>query len=122
MKWNPCSIEHPKVKEVAVIGVPYEHSGEAPMAFVVARDPSLTREELRAFAHEQLTSYKVPRYYEFRESLPKSNVGKILRRALKEEVLARKKTVPDEGRGKSVRTETRAQRPPKRSAASSIAS
>ncbi|TLG78226.1 AMP-binding protein [Methylocystis sp. B8] len=96
--------EHPKVKEVAVIGVPHEHSGEAPMAFVVARDPSLTREELRAFAHEQLTSYKIPRYFEFRESLPKTNVGKILRRALKEEFLARKKTVDDEGRGKSVRT------------------
>ncbi|PWB90149.1 long-chain fatty acid--CoA ligase [Methylocystis sp. MitZ-2018] len=98
-------VEHPKVKEAAVIGVPNEHSGEAPMAFVVARDPSLTREELRAFAHEQLTSYKVPRYYEFRESLPKSNVGKILRRALKDEFLARKKTVADEGSGKSVRTE-----------------
>lgn len=98
-------IEHPKVKEVAVIGVPHEHSGEAPMAFIVARDPSLTREELRAFAHEQLTSYKVPRYFEFRESLPKTNVGKMLRRALREEFLARKKTVADEGRGKSVRTE-----------------
>lgn len=98
-------LQHPKVKEAAVIGVPHEHSGEAPMAFIVARDPSLTREELRAFAHEQLTSYKLPRYFEFRESLPKTNVGKILRRALKDEILARQKAIADEGRGKSVKTE-----------------
>lgn len=69
--------EHPKVKEVAVIGVPFAHSGEAPMAFVTARDSSLTAEELRRFAHERLTGYKVPRFYEFRESLPKTNVKKI---------------------------------------------
>ena len=98
-------IEHPKVREVAVIGVPFEHSGEAPMAFIVPRDPSLTREELRAFAHERLTGYKTPRFYEFRETLPKSNVGKILRRELRDEFLARAKTVADEGRGKSLRTE-----------------
>ena len=90
-------VEHPKVKEAAVIGVPHEHSGEAPMAFIVARDPSLTREELRAFAHEQLTSYKIPRNFEFRESLPKTNVGKILRRALKEEYLARKNAGAEDG-------------------------
>ncbi len=65
-------IQHPKVKEVAVIGVPFPHSGEAPMAFVVARDPSLTAEELRHFAHELLTGYKVPRFYEFRDALPKT--------------------------------------------------
>ena len=98
-------IEHPKVREVAVIGVPFEHSGEAPMAFIVPRDPSLTREELRIFAHERLTGYKTPRFYEFRETLPKSNVGKILRRELRDEFLARAKTVADEGRGKSLRTE-----------------
>ncbi|MFO1102652.1 MAG: AMP-binding protein [Methylocystis sp.] len=98
-------VQHPKVKEAAVIGVPHEHSGEAPMAFIVARDPSLTREELRAFAHEQLTSYKIPRHFEFRESLPKTNVGKILRRALKEEYLARRKSVADEGGGQSLRPE-----------------
>lgn len=97
--------QHPKVQEVAVIGVPFAHSGEAPMAFVVARDDSLTAEELRAFAHEHLTGYKVPRFYEFRASLPKSNVGKILRRALKEEFEARAKVPPDEGRGRSVKTE-----------------
>ena len=96
---------HPKVKEVAVVGVSDEHSGEAPMAFIVARDDSVTREELREFAHESLTSYKVPKYIEFRDSLPKSNVGKILRRVLKEEVLAREKSVADEGRGKSVKSE-----------------
>jgi long-chain acyl-CoA synthetase len=97
--------QHPKVKEVAVIGVPFAHSGEAPMAFVVARDPSLTAEELRNFAHEQLTGYKVPRFYEFRDVLPKTNVGKILRRALKEEFDARAQVPPDEGRGRSVKTE-----------------
>lgn len=98
-------IQHPKVKEVAVVGVPNEHSGEAPMAFVVARDPSLTRQELREFAHERLTGYKIPRQVEFRDSLPKTNVGKILRRALREEALARANVVPDEGRGMSVKTE-----------------
>jgi long-chain acyl-CoA synthetase len=81
--------QHPKVKEVAVIGVPYAHSGEAPVAFIVPRDATLTTQELRVFAHEQLTNYKTPRYYEFRDTLPKSNVGKILRRALKEEFLMR---------------------------------
>jgi long-chain acyl-CoA synthetase len=105
-------VEHPKVKEIAVIGVPYEHSGEAPMAFVVARDPSLTREELRRFAHERLTGYKVPRFYEFRDSLPKTNVGKILRRALKEEFLARSNPGGDEGRGRSVKTEIQGAREP----------
>ncbi|MGJ0507248.1 MAG: AMP-binding protein [Methylocystis sp.] len=97
--------QHPKVKEVAVIGVPFAHSGEAPMAFVVARDDSLTADELRRFAHERLTGYKTPRFYEFRDALPKTNVGKILRRALKEEYEARAKVPPDEGRGRSVKTE-----------------
>lgn len=87
--------QHPKVKEAAVIGVPDRHSGEAPMAFIVARDKSLTAAELRSFAHESLTSYKVPRHYEFRDSLPKTNVGKILRRVLKDEFLARAKSVAE---------------------------
>jgi long-chain acyl-CoA synthetase len=95
--------QHPQVKEAAVIGVADEHSGEAPMAFIVPRDDSLARDELRAFAHERLTSYKVPKYFEFRDSLPKTNVGKILRRALKEEVAARAKSAGDEGRGKPYR-------------------
>jgi long-chain acyl-CoA synthetase len=77
---------HKKVLEVAAIGVPHEKSGEAIKIFVIKRDRSLTEEELRAYCEENLTKYKVPRYIEFRESLPKSNVGKILRRALKEEV------------------------------------
>ncbi len=75
---------HPKVLEVAAIGVPDEKSGEAVKIFVVAGDPSLTEDELRAFAVEQLTGYKRPRYIEFRNDLPKSNVGKILRRELRE--------------------------------------
>lgn len=76
---------HQKVLEVAAIGVPHEKSGEAIKIFVIKKDPSLTEKELRAFCEENLTKYKVPRYIEFRETLPKSNVGKILRRALKEE-------------------------------------
>lgn len=75
---------HPKVQEVAAVGVPDEKSGEAVKIFVVAGDPSLTEDELRAFAVEQLTGYKRPRYIEFRDELPKSNVGKILRRELRE--------------------------------------
>jgi len=74
---------HPKVFEVAAVGVPDEKSGEAVKLFVVAKDPSLTEQELRAFAEEQLTGYKRPRFIEFRDALPKSNVGKILRRELR---------------------------------------
>lgn len=80
---------HPKVHEVAAIGVPDERSGEAIKLYVVKRDASLTEEELKAFCHENLTNYKVPRHVEFRTELPKTNVGKILRRALKEEHAAK---------------------------------
>jgi long-chain acyl-CoA synthetase len=76
---------HPKVLEVAAIGVPDERSGEVIKAFVVKRDQSLTEEELRDFCHKNLTNYKVPKYFEFRTELPKSNVGKIIRRVLREE-------------------------------------
>lgn len=76
---------HPKVLEVAAIGVPDERSGEVIKAFIVKRDPSLTEEELRDFCHKNLTNYKVPKYFEFRNELPKSNVGKIIRRMLREE-------------------------------------
>ncbi len=76
---------HPKVLEVAAIGVPHEKSGETIKIFVVKSDPSLTEEELLNFCHENLTKYKVPKHVEFRDSLPKSNVGKIIRRVLKEE-------------------------------------
>ncbi|WP_024880492.1 AMP-binding protein [Methylosinus sp. LW3] len=82
---------HPKVSEAAVIGIPDPHSGEAPLAFIVPRDPSVTGKELHDFCRETLTHYKAPRHFEFRDSLPKTNVGKVLRRILKEEYLARGK-------------------------------
>jgi long-chain acyl-CoA synthetase len=88
---------HPKVKEVAVIGAPDRHSGETPIAFIVPRDNSLTVGELSAFVHENLTGYKRPRHYEFRENLPKSAVGKILRRVLRDEYVARPVNEPDAG-------------------------
>ena len=80
---------NPKVLEVAAIGVPHPHSGEAIKVFVVKKDQSLTVEELKKYCHENLTAYKVPKFFEFRSELPKSNVGKILRRALKEEEAAK---------------------------------
>ena len=76
---------HPKVLEVAAIGIPDEKSGEVVKICVVKKDDSLTAEELKAFCQENLTGYKRPRQIEFREDLPKTNVGKILRRALREE-------------------------------------
>jgi long-chain acyl-CoA synthetase len=76
---------HPKVLEVAAIGVADAKSGEVIKAFIVKKDQSLTEEELKKFCHENLTNYKVPKYFEFRTELPKTNVGKILRRTLKEE-------------------------------------
>jgi long-chain acyl-CoA synthetase len=82
---------HPGVLEVAVIGVPDETSGEAVAAYVVPRDPTVTVEDIRAHARAGLTGYKVPRVIEFRESLPKTNVGKVLRRALRDEVLGQRK-------------------------------
>jgi long-chain acyl-CoA synthetase len=75
--------QHPKVLEVAAIGVPDEKSGEVPKLFVVKKDPSLTTEEVLEFAKENLTGYKRPRYVEFMDDLPKSNVGKILRKDLR---------------------------------------
>ncbi|MDH3789563.1 MAG: long-chain-fatty-acid--CoA ligase, partial [Xanthomonadales bacterium] len=78
---------HPKVLEVAVIGVPDPKSNEAVKVFVVKSDPSLTEDELLAHCKEQLTGYKRPRHIEFRDELPKSNVGKILRRELRDEEL-----------------------------------
>jgi long-chain acyl-CoA synthetase len=74
---------HPKVREVAAIGIADEKSGEAVKIFVVASDTSLSKDEVKEFAREQLTGYKRPRHIEFRDDLPKSNVGKILRRELR---------------------------------------
>ncbi|SPL71843.1 AMP-binding protein [Acinetobacter stercoris] len=74
---------NPKILEVAAIGVPDEKSGEVPKLFVVKKDPSLTTEEVLAFAKANLTGYKRPRYVEFMDELPKSNVGKILRKDLR---------------------------------------
>ncbi|MBX3530951.1 MAG: long-chain-fatty-acid--CoA ligase [Rhizobiaceae bacterium] len=75
--------QHPKVLEVAAIGVPDEKSGEVPKLFIVKRDPSLTAEEVIDFTRDKLTAYKRPKHIEFRTELPKTNVGKILRRELR---------------------------------------
>jgi long-chain acyl-CoA synthetase len=72
------------VLECAVVGVPDPSSGEAVKLYVVKRDPSLTAEQLMDYCHEQLTGYKRPKLIEFRSELPKSNVGKILRRELRQ--------------------------------------
>jgi long-chain acyl-CoA synthetase len=74
---------NPKVLEVAVVGIPDEHSGEIVKAFVVKKDSSLTEKEVITSARKSLTGYKVPKLVEFRTELPKTNVGKILRRALR---------------------------------------
>lgn len=75
---------HPGVLEVGAVGVPDEHSGEAPKIVVVKKDPALTSEALIEHCRGQLTGYKVPRHVEFRDELPKTNVGKVLRRELRE--------------------------------------
>ncbi|MCX7902632.1 MAG: AMP-binding protein, partial [Burkholderiaceae bacterium] len=75
----------PGVLECAVIGVPDEKSGEVPKVFVVKKDPALTEQQVLEHCRKNLTAYKVPRYVEFRSELPKPPVGKILRRALREE-------------------------------------
>ncbi|MET0428431.1 MAG: AMP-binding protein [Microvirga sp.] len=82
-------VRHPGVLEAAVIGVPDEHSGEAVVAYVVRKDPALDQETLRAFCRASLTGYKVPRRIEFKTTLPKTAVGKVLRRALKDEAMPR---------------------------------
>jgi long-chain acyl-CoA synthetase len=78
---------HPGVLEVAAVSQPDEHSGEVVAIFVVRKDPALTAEQLIEFARTDLTGYKVPKHVYFRDELPKTNVGKILRRALRDELL-----------------------------------
>ena len=78
-------MQHPKVREAAAIGVPSDLSGEAVKVCVVKKDASLSKEELLDHCRRQLTGYKVPKIIEFRDELPKSNVGKILRRELRDE-------------------------------------
>ena len=80
--------EHPAVKEAAVIGVPHEYRGETVKAFIVLKEgESATEEEIMAFCQEQMAAYRVPRIIEFRDDLPKSMIGKVLRRELREEEL-----------------------------------
>ncbi|OEU65112.1 MAG: long-chain-fatty-acid--CoA ligase [Desulfobacterales bacterium PC51MH44] len=76
-------VGHDKVLECAAIGVPDEKCGEAVKLFIVKKEPSLSENELRSFCKEKLAGYKVPKFIEFRQKLPKSNVGKILRRELR---------------------------------------
>ena len=77
-----CGRAAPGVREVAAVGVPDERSGEAVKLYVIRKDPNLDAETLIAHCRTQLTGYKVPRYVEFRDDLPRTNVGKILRREL----------------------------------------
>lgn len=82
---------HPGIVEAAVIGLPDERSGEAVSAFIVRSDPTLTVAQIQDWCRDRLTGYKIPRRLEFRDSLPKTNVGKVLRRILKEEAEQRAK-------------------------------
>lgn len=77
--------EHPDIVEAAAVGIPDEHSGEAVKLFVISRNPALTQEQVIEHCRSKLTRYKCPKVVEFRDDLPRSNVGKILRRALRDE-------------------------------------
>jgi long-chain acyl-CoA synthetase len=76
---------HPGVKEVGAVGVPEPNAGEIVKIAVVKKDPNLTAEDLIAYCRKNLTGYKIPHLVEFRTELPKTNIGKILRRALREQ-------------------------------------
>jgi long-chain acyl-CoA synthetase len=76
------AMQHPDVLEAAVIGVPDARTGQAVKLFVVRRDPALTADAMTAFLRTRLVNYKVPHFVEFRDTLPKSNIGKILRKEL----------------------------------------
>lgn len=78
---------HPGVMEAACVGVPDKNSGEAVMLFIVKKDPELTKETLASYCMENLTGYKKPKYIEFRQDLPRTNVGKILRRELRDQAV-----------------------------------
>ncbi|MEK6291309.1 MAG: long-chain fatty acid--CoA ligase, partial [Paraburkholderia tropica] len=80
---------HPGVREVAAIGVPDPVQGERVKVFVVRRDATLTADALIQYCRQQLTGYKVPRMVEFRDALPQSNIGKILRRELRDAEIAK---------------------------------
>ena len=82
--------QHPGVMECVAIGIPSEHSGEAVKVVVVRRNPELSEDDVRHWCRENLTGYKRPSVIEFRDELPKSNVGKVLRRVLREEGKARR--------------------------------
>jgi len=81
------AVMHPGVLEAAAVGVPDKNSGEAVKLFIVKKDPKLTEADVAKFCTEQLTGYKKPKYIEFRAELPKTNVGKILRRELRDEAV-----------------------------------
>jgi long-chain acyl-CoA synthetase len=78
-------LSHPKVAEAAVVAASDPHSGQVPVAYVIRRDPTLDADALMGYLAENLTPYKRPKRIEFRDALPKSPVGKILRRVLREE-------------------------------------
>jgi len=80
-------VSHKNLVEAAAIGIPDDKSGEAVKLFAVRNDPALTEKDLIAYCRENLTAYKVPKVVEFRDELPKTNVGKILRRELRDEEL-----------------------------------
>jgi long-chain acyl-CoA synthetase len=82
--------EHPQVESCAVIGVPDAKTGEAVKLFIVALDSNLTIEDIKAYCRKELTGYKQPRHIEFRDELPMTPVGKILRRELKDEEQAKR--------------------------------
>ncbi len=87
---------HPNVLEVAAIGVPSKHSGESVKVFIVRKNKALTEEMVKTMCRKHLTAYKVPKYIEFRESLPKTNVGKIMRKELREAELRKMGINPGE--------------------------
>ncbi|PPK52698.1 AMP-binding protein [Marinobacter persicus] len=92
-------ISHPNVVECAAVGVPDDKSGEVVKAYVVANKEGVSANELKEFCRERLTAYKVPKHFEFRDELPKTNVGKILRRELRDEANDQSKQNKDSEQG-----------------------